>query len=60
MSHQQLGLTKTGPWFKVSSERPERRGINLAIPGLVVQCSSKILFLLFSKFTIYIYIETIN
>ena len=27
---------ETKPWFKVSSERPENRGINLAIPGLVV------------------------
>ena len=24
------------PWFKVSSERPEKLGINLATPGLVV------------------------
>ena len=27
---------ETGPWFKVSSERPEKRGIDLATPGLVV------------------------
>ena len=26
------------PWFKVSSEGPEKWGISLAIPGLVVQC----------------------
>ena len=26
---------ETGPRFKVSSERPEERGIGLAIPGLV-------------------------
>ena len=26
-SHQQRGHTETGPWFKVSSERPEKRGI---------------------------------
>ena len=37
MSHQQLGHMETGPRFQVSSERPEKRGINLAIPGLVVQ-----------------------
>ena len=24
-----------GPWFKVSSEIPEKQGIDLAIPGLV-------------------------
>ena len=36
-SHQQRGHTETGPWFKVSSERPEKRGIDLATPGLVVQ-----------------------
>ena len=35
MSYQQ-GHTETGPWFKVSSDRPENRGIDLAIPGLVV------------------------
>ena len=35
-SHQQEGHTETGPWFKVSSERPEKQGIDLAIPGLVV------------------------
>ena len=27
---------ETGPRFKVSSERPEKRGIDLATPGLVV------------------------
>ena len=36
MSHQQRGHTETGPLFKVSSERQEKRGIDLAIPGLVV------------------------
>ena len=36
MSHQQRGHTETGPQFKVSSERPEKQGIDLAIPGLVV------------------------
>ena len=35
-SHQQRGHTETGHRFKVSSERPENRGIDLAIPGLVV------------------------
>ena len=35
-SHQQRGHTETGPRFKVSSERPEKRGIDLAIPGLVI------------------------
>ena len=34
-SHQQRGHTETGPRFKVSSERPEKRGIDLATPGLV-------------------------
>ena len=37
-SHQQRGHTETGPRFKVSSERPEKQGIDLATPGLVVQC----------------------
>ena len=37
MSRQQPGHTETGPRFKVSSERPEKRGIELAIPGLVVK-----------------------
>ena len=32
-SHQQRGHMETGPRFKVSSERPEKRGIDLAIPG---------------------------
>ena len=27
---------ETGPQFKVSFERPEKQGIDLAIPGLVV------------------------
>ena len=27
-SHQQRGHTETGPRFKVSSERPEKRGID--------------------------------
>ena len=37
--HHQRGHTETGPQFKVSSERPEKRGgggVDLAIPGLVV------------------------
>ena len=34
MSHQQCGYTETGSWFKVSSERPEKRWIEPAIPGL--------------------------
>ena len=29
-------VTETGPRFKVSSERPKKWGIDLAIPGLVV------------------------
>ena len=36
MSHQQRGHTETGPWFKVSYERLEKLGIDLAVPGLVV------------------------
>ena len=35
-SHQQRGHTETGSRFKVSSERPEKRGIDLAVPELVV------------------------
>ncbi|MEW8547104.1 MAG: hypothetical protein AB2693_26615 [Candidatus Thiodiazotropha sp.] len=35
-SYQQRGHTETGHRFKVSSERPEEWGIELAIPGLVV------------------------
>ena len=34
-SHQQRGHTETGPRFKVSPERPRKRGIDLAIPGFV-------------------------
>ena len=34
--HQQRGHTEMGPWFKVSLERLEKPGIDLAIPGLVV------------------------
>ncbi|MEW8545348.1 MAG: hypothetical protein AB2693_17640 [Candidatus Thiodiazotropha sp.] len=36
-SHQQRGHTETGLCFKVSSERPEERGIEVAMPGLVVR-----------------------
>ena len=35
-SRQQRGHMETGPWFKVSSERQDKRGIDFAIPGLVV------------------------
>ena len=35
-SYRQGGHTETGPRFKVSSKRPEKQGIDLAIPGLVV------------------------
>ena len=35
-SHQEGGHTETGLQFKVSSERPEKKGIDLAIPGLAV------------------------
>ena len=35
-SHKQRGHIETGPRFKVSSERPGKRGIDLVIPGLVV------------------------
>ena len=38
MSHQQLGHTETRPQFKVSSKRPEKRRIDLAIPEVVVYC----------------------
>ena len=34
-SHQQRGHTETGPRFKVSSERLEKRGIDLATPGFL-------------------------
>ena len=34
-SHQQRGHSKTEPQFKVPSERLEKLGIDLAIPGLV-------------------------
>ena len=34
--HQQRGHMETGPQFKVSSERAEKWGIDLVIPGLVV------------------------
>ena len=36
-SHQQRGHTETGARFKVSSERPKKRGIDLAIPELVIE-----------------------
>ena len=36
LSSLSLIVSETGPWVKVSSERPEKRGIDLAIPGLVV------------------------
>ena len=36
-AHQQQGYTEMGPRFKVSSEIPEKRGMYLAIPGLVDQ-----------------------
>ena len=35
-SRQQRGHTETGPQFKLTSERLEKRGIEPAIPGLVV------------------------
>ena len=35
-SHQQQGHMEMGPQFKVTSERQDKRGINVAIPGLVV------------------------
>ena len=35
MSHQQGGHMESGPQFKVSCERWEKQGIDLAIPGLV-------------------------
>ena len=34
--HQQQGHMETETPFEVSSERPEKRGIDLAIPGLVI------------------------
>ena len=34
-SHQQRGHTETGPRFKASFERPEKRGIDLAIKSRV-------------------------
>ena len=35
-SREQLGLTETGPRFKVSSKRLDKRVTDLATPGLVV------------------------
>ena len=37
MSGQKLGHTETGVRFKVSSERPEKRELDLVTPRLVVQ-----------------------
>ena len=37
MSHHPLGHTEMEPPFKVSSERPEKWGIDVGIPELVVQ-----------------------
>ena len=37
-SHQQRGYTETGPQFEVSPGRPEKRGIDPVILGLVVWC----------------------
>ena len=36
MSHQKQDHTKTGPLFKVSSKRLEKKGVDLAIPEFVV------------------------
>ena len=36
LTSQQRGHTETGPRFKFSPERPEKRGMDLAIPGFVV------------------------
>ena len=33
-SHHQWGHMEMGIWFKISSERPEKRGIDLAIPRI--------------------------
>ena len=35
-SHEQRGHMETGPRFKLSSQRLEKQGVDLAIPGLVV------------------------
>ena len=35
-SHQQRGRTETGLRYEVSSKRPAKQAIDLAIPGLVV------------------------
>ena len=35
-SHQHIANTETGPWFHISSERPEQRQSNPAMPGMVV------------------------
>ena len=34
-SHQQRDHTETKPWFKVSTERPGKRDVDLATPRLV-------------------------
>ena len=36
ISHQQRGHVETRPQFKVSSEGPEKEGIEFVIPGLAV------------------------
>ena len=35
-THQQRGHSETGPRFEDSSERPDKWGIDLVIPGLLV------------------------
>lgn len=35
--YQQLGHMEMGPWFIVSSKRPERRRMDIATPEMVVQ-----------------------
>ena len=52
MFHQKVGHAETEARLKISSERPEKRGIDLAIPVLVVQCNNPkgcFVFLCFSK-----------
>ena len=53
--HQQQGHTETGPWFKILSVIPEKRGIDLATLGLTVQCVSVFRLTEFPDMTIAVY-----
>lgn len=53
--HQHIGISKTGPRFKKSSDRPEEQGVKPLTPGLVIYgVNHRLILFPFKQYFIYL------